>query len=698
MRKKQSDFKVNFTSVTGSLAKNNSTFDFVELDNYACWIAADVSEDADKEIAVMITQSILNDFKEKPTINKGDICKYIIKARDLVMERVNSISTRVSLAIAATDYSKLLCIATGTERIYYIESIEQLMLDPDAVLVIGVDEKTANRTLYDGEDNSVFGLFVSKTIKLKDGDVIFFSSSGFWKNVDLKDIINKLYGVTEPYMFLYNLKSVLLAKQEQSLLSYTIAAVFASRVYRNTTSQFVKPLSAVLGILLLLAGFWVFKPWDILLKLKEADLKGSEPEQTAASPGTSVPQKAEYVIYEQNGDGLVQEEKYSQALEEYNKASVWMSSNDPTARKTLQQKIEITQLIIDGDRLVSQEKYGLALEKYKKAKQSADAIPAYDRKGLQKKLLKTQTIQTILELVEKGDKQFNRGNYETALKAYRDAQSKARDIAYNNRKAIDGKVKLVLQKIQEEQARQLAALQSEKKEGVSLQPSVNPALGKAHPVTEQSQQPGKTPGAVKTGWRAYDYTDKVEPPSGFIEGNIKNRMADYCIVNDGALIMDTMAKPSAGPAYKMEIRSTKQVGFAFTVVARAKAGSQFGMDFDFRAVGFRERVRLLSNSVKLEVSSIEKVFKTSDWHTYWITFEIVEENGSPRLLTKVYVDGSASPIIEGISIASDSNNYFRFGDCSSSSGYVGAIDWIAWNFDGAFNPTQIRLPAGLRLK
>ncbi|HYH04367.1 MAG TPA: hypothetical protein VEC37_14850, partial [Bacillota bacterium] len=406
-----------------------------------------------------------------------------------------------------------------------------------------------------------------------------------------------------------------------------------------------------------------------------------------------------YVTYEQNGDGLVREEKYSRALEEYNKAIDWVPSNDITSRQVIQQKIDITQLIIDADRLAGQEKYSEALEKYSKAKQIVHEIVTYERKGLQRKFAQTQAIQTVLELVVKGDQQVSRKNYKKALKDYQDAQSLARDIAYDTTQmGLEDKLKKVQNKLKEEQAAlQLAKLRTEKEEPEKLQQQAK-LSPKKDPENEQTQQPEKTHAVTKAGWRAYDYTNKIEPPSGFFEGNVKSYMGDFCIVNDGALVMDTMSKPAASPCYKIEIPSTKQVGFAFTVVVRAKAGSQYGMDFDFRAVGFRERVRLLNNSVKLEMASIEQVFKTNDWHTYWIAFEVTEENGNPRLITKVYADGAASPMLQGISIAPDSNNYFRFGDGSSSSGYAGAIDWIAWNFDGAYNPTQTRLPAGLRLK
>jgi hypothetical protein len=160
MRKKHSDFQMNYTSETGALAKNNSCFNFIELDDFACWIAADINTEADQEIAGIVVHSILKDFKNNPTISQQKIRDYIMNARQLVVNLSGNGALKVGLAIAATDYSKMLCIATGNERMYHLQRVVQLRADMGECLELGVDESAEKDRLYDCLDqNAVFGLY-----------------------------------------------------------------------------------------------------------------------------------------------------------------------------------------------------------------------------------------------------------------------------------------------------------------------------------------------------------------------------------------------------------------------------------------------------------------------------------------------------------------------------------------------------------
>ena len=202
--------------------------------------------------------------------------------------------------------------------------------------------------------------------------------------------------------------------------------------------------------------------------------------------------------------------------------------------------------------------------------------------------------------------------------------------------------------------------------------------------------------AITPKWVAYDYTTKVEPPTGFAEGSSSSSMSSFCKIDNGVLIMDTMSAPTAGPTYRLPVSTTK-VGFKFTVVVRAKANSNIGMDFDFRS-GLRERIKLLNSVIELNTSGNKADIKATDWHTYFISYEFIDDAGITKLVTKVYVDGGVAPLIEGKSTTADSASYFRFGDGSGSDGYAGSIDWIMWTFDGAYSPDQVNLPDGFSLK
>lgn len=200
--------------------------------------------------------------------------------------------------------------------------------------------------------------------------------------------------------------------------------------------------------------------------------------------------------------------------------------------------------------------------------------------------------------------------------------------------------------------------------------------------------------AVTPNWVAYDYKTAVEPPTNFVEGTSSAPMANFSSIKDGALVINTAADPAAGPTYKLMI-SNAGPGFKFTAVIRAKADSDFGLDIDFRA-GVRERITLGSAAISLTNSGkADSSFKTTDWHTYFLAYEITTDG---KLVTKVYLDGATTPLVEGLSTSADSSGYFRFGDGSGSKAYASSIDWIIWTFDGAYSPDQVNLPTGFALK
>jgi hypothetical protein len=680
MSKKHSDFQMNYISETGSLAQNNSYFDFVELDDFACWITADVNAEADKEIANIIIHSILKDFKDNPTISQQEMKEYIRDARELVVNMSENTPIKVGLAIAATDYSKMLCIATGNERLYHLQRMLSLRANAEQGLELGVDENDEKGRLYDYSDqNAVFGLFIAKTITLHDGDVIFICNSGFWKNVELNDISDTLQGVSEPFMFLYGLKSLLVHKQEETLISYTMVAIFINRISKKSIFNYMKTVAAVAVVMLLMIGLFVFKPF--------AKPHGQEREAAQTNQVTRAAQLNQnyFALYEQKGDSLVKAEEYSKALDEYNKALDCEDLKAADVRDGIQRKLEIAQMIIDADQLAAAGKFDAALAKYGAAKKAALEADTYERTGLQKRAATVQVKLTVNQLVAKGDREVSKQHYKEAFDQYTSAKALARNVLYDTAKlGLKGKITTVEAKLAETQV----APNSEELQAENEQKD-----------QEKPRQPATPQASARSRWNVYDYTDKIEPPKGFFDEDSESGMADFCTIIDGALVMDTMANPAAGPTYKIGIQATRQAGLKFTVVVRAKAGAEYGMDFDFRALGLRERVRLLNGGIKLDSSGHKSsFFKTMEWHTYCISYEVINNADAARLYTKVYVDGASKPMVQGVSTMVDSNNYFRFGDESVSSGYIGAIDWIAWSFDDAYNPNQISLPEGFSLK
>jgi hypothetical protein len=626
MRKKQSDFQMNFTTETGAMAKNNSAFDFAQLDDFACWAAADIDSNADQEFAGIIIQSILKDFRNNPTINQREIKEYIMNARELAANRRVGL-VKAGLAVAVTDYTKMLCIATGNERLYHLRRMLRPNSKAGPALEIGVDEAEVKLRLPDYEDeDELFGLFISKTLTLRDGDVIFICNSGFWKNVGINEIYESVQGVDEPFLYLYNLKQLILLRQEESLLSYTMIAIFVNQVCERSLTKSLRTMVAAAAIIVLAIGLFVFGPFVML--------KGRAP--TLA--------KADKIMNKYWGElGL--------------KSKIVNLKSRLTEELATKKTRRLNTPIRQKDR---------------KSQGQLDKLQAENEKKVQEKECQLEKLQA------QNQKKFGKNQRQLA-KLQVENEKKERE-----KQRLQEKFQAELDKMEQEKQRLQERLQVE--------------LKKKKEKSKQLITPQVT---ANSRLLVHKYsTGKLGPPVGFQEGNRKSRMADFCAVVDGVLVMNTMAQPAAVPSYKIAISPRKQpAGFKFTVLARVKVICEYGMDFDLRAAGLRERVCLLYNCIKLDGAGAKSgILQAMDWHTYCIVFAVKDEGGTAKLETKVFVDGASEPAVQGVSTDMDRNNYFRFGDSSASRGYIGALEWIAWSFDAAYHPNLLHLPSGYNFK
>jgi hypothetical protein len=457
MGKKYCDLKMNYISETGPLARNNSYFNFVELENFACWIAAEVNIEEDKEIAMLMGDKILKDFKRKPTVSKREINQSIRDAYELVTNLSRNIELKISLAIAVTDYAKMLCMVTGNERLYRFKSGVQPKTDAEAILELDAAESDQNIRFYEdcaySGHPSFLGPFSVKTIRLNDGDVILLGHNELWNTLGRDAIYHALYGVKEPLLFLNQLKNSLLPKQEESIINHLFAAIFIYHLFQVRRGGYRKIVLAGITVLLLAVAFLVFKP--IVKPVDHPNVHGpayrsvfhpnvhafaklrhktvTEKRKSVFHPKLPVrevppqtrPDLKKFVIYEQNGDRLVQDEAYVRALDKYNQAMGLVKSKDYAVQARIDKKIGITKMIIAADRLATTENLNKALAQYKAAQKEAREDQTYGQSGLQKRVATVLTKLTVQELVAKGDRKVAQKNFSKALDEYTRAQTLA---------------------------------------------------------------------------------------------------------------------------------------------------------------------------------------------------------------------------------------------------------------------------------
>ncbi len=194
-------------------------------------------------------------------------------------------------------------------------------------------------------------------------------------------------------------------------------------------------------------------------------------------------------------------------------------------------------------------------------------------------------------------------------------------------------------------------------------------------------------------WVAYDWTDTVQPPTGWVEENLMN---GFCTVNNGILSFSSGAAINQAH-YRYYFDSAFALGSKMTIVIKAKADSTAGsyawvLDFQSGYRGQLEirngQINLLNGTASLGTAAVS----ASAWHTYLISYETL----ATGLQIKVYVDGSARAAASGIATSVATSNFIRLGDLSTGNSFSGSIDWILWTLSGAYAP-GIGLPSGYSL-
>ncbi|HBF39861.1 MAG TPA: serine/threonine protein phosphatase, partial [Firmicutes bacterium] len=197
MRKNSSEFVTSFVSEAGTFRTNKDYFAYAEMDDLACWIAADgIDSDEAKNSAEIAAQSIFSELLEHPVLSRRKLKKYLKNAHKALKAESRSVRLKVSMVIMVTDYSKMIWASTGNARFYHFrnrrldfksrdQSIAQLMMESSRISEdeLGENVERNNLTNYLGT-NKRLKIRVSKKFYLNDGDAVLLCTAGFWENIN----------------------------------------------------------------------------------------------------------------------------------------------------------------------------------------------------------------------------------------------------------------------------------------------------------------------------------------------------------------------------------------------------------------------------------------------------------------------------------------------------------------------------------
>jgi serine/threonine protein phosphatase PrpC len=460
MRKSNSNFKTSFVSEPGTFITNKGCFAFVELDDVACWVMADgLDSDEEKESAQIAVHRIFEEFVEKPQLSRAKIRGCLQNAHQLLESESRNVRLKVGLIMLVTDYSKIIWATAGNTRLYHFrngmynfrskdQTIAQLMVDSGKITESELNEHDERNNLinYLGK-SSVFKPFVSRKYRLWDGDVMILGNSGFWENIYNEELGVAVRDSKDAEELVDNLEDALLGKQNEVLNNYSIAAIYATKVFQEKTIDYLKiaKRGAVIVLpLLLVLGIGLFINKQMLASRLRNEL--------IAKRQKVLFQKKSVAAHERNGDQMVKGEKYQEAVGEYREALNIIRKNNlnlSEEQELLVKKYDTTLFIVDGDNFFSGQEYQKALNNYLKASQAAEAIQ-YDQNGIMSRISKTKGTITMHSLIKAGDAESIRQNFTGAKDQYQLALNIAEQIDDSTMKpVIEAKITNAEQKKQE---------------------------------------------------------------------------------------------------------------------------------------------------------------------------------------------------------------------------------------------------------
>ncbi|MBO6177635.1 MAG: protein phosphatase [Selenomonadaceae bacterium] len=491
MKKSNSEFKTAFVSEAGGELANNDYFAYIELDDYACYcLATGITDFKETPAAQIAVESFLMRFQDNPTMSRGSLVRYLEEVNnELLRGAKNPERLKASVLVIVSDYEKIRYMEAGNIRLRMYRQGKKIVNSRDMSLagdlvannetdtVLDKHEERHNLYAYLGKDGS-FSPYVSDKVKLADGDILAFYTSGIWENVDegeIDDIFNE--AGNEPQESVDAIEDLLLSRQPDKLTSYTAAALFINKYYRDPEwekrrARYIKIAIIVFIILLLLIiiGYIIYH----FHQNKVEDLKRAEDEtieyiragnfvraKESAETAQQLAQDLRYFDDEKilrnylmvidgiaAGDEAFKLKDYTSAFILYNTALDNTKNADNLGENYLRQKISQTEeylFVTDfinlgykamdaGDLTKAESVFYMAREKAgalhdEGGRHAAmDALDSlYDKKAKMKAdgeaKIKEAGAKGVADAMKKGDALMEQGDIEGAEKAYLEARA-----------------------------------------------------------------------------------------------------------------------------------------------------------------------------------------------------------------------------------------------------------------------------------
>ncbi|MBR1729603.1 MAG: protein phosphatase [Selenomonadaceae bacterium] len=519
MRKSNSIFKTAFISESGAELTNNDYFAFVELDDFACYVLASGITDFKSSIAAQeAVEHLILSFEEKPSMAKTSLRQYMIETNQRLLNANTSQRLKASVIMIATDYEKFRYAAAGNVRLRMYRQGRFILQSDDMSLAKDLIDSGKSDTLLDKHEErhnlyaylgkkDYFQPFVSKRYKLMDADIIALYSQGLWENVDEQEIDEVFTEAKdEPRESVDLLEELLLSRQPNDLKSYTIAAIFVNKSYRDPERERKRlrmiKIAIIAFILIILVGL-------IIWYLNYRHQKQIE------ELNDIMDDVKKYMLAE----------NYPRAQESCQDALKRAESLDrETDEQHMRNYLLIIDSIIKADELSESKHYNTAYDVYLTALN-------YSRKGdnmgydyIQRRLSRVEEHIGVEDFIELGDKHFDAGELDEAEQEYLKAKDKAAAVRDPERKA---EAMAALDKIYDKRAKMRE--DAEKRMNENRQSALADALRKGDELLAEGNFDGARDAYLSARALANDSAERQETSANLekvIEAKREKQQAD----------------------------------------------------------------------------------------------------------------------------------------------------------------------------
>lgn len=421
MRKENAGFRTTFLSEEGSKLLNRDYFAYIELDNFACYVAADsLDEEKSNNSAEIAVKCVLREFEEHPSMASFFVKRNLRKAHKELLANNEGMRLRASIAVIVTDYIKFRYASVGNTRASLIrndrilygskdQSLTENLVEEEAIPrdKAALHEERNNLYSYLGQRDRRPDIQICKKRRLANGDILLLYTRGIWENCDTANLLECAKDTATPEDMADNVEEFILGKKQPEVDNYTIAVTFVDKVYiapkrRGSLKKLLAILIPILVILLAL-GITLFVRHRIRMG-KIADME-------------------QFIV---SGREYISHNNYERAVEEYRQAEELAGTlklkDDKEEIDTL---LLLAEQIMLADSALEEGDYEKAEELYYDARKLSEQAGGIAGDYLTKQQDKVSRYLEIFELLESGELKEEYGDYAGAIESYKKAKAQA---------------------------------------------------------------------------------------------------------------------------------------------------------------------------------------------------------------------------------------------------------------------------------